>query len=199
MLYSKILPGKSFTANDHQAYDTHLNYIKCLDSLLRNVSLAYKGNLNRGILPYLDVKKNLISLTKKSLSDECKIVRIDEDYSYASTSWLPIKSYYLIFNVLLTIEYVLKLQRSAFKLGHSAIVDEFTRKLKYGEIEFSEPILNQVFDHTIFAARLKSGANLSGRTTVADMYWMAIRKIANYKFEDWKIRHKIDKRKPAHR
>src|SRR3989338_7092176 len=113
---------------EHQAYDTHFNYIKCLCSLTKGTTLQYTGSLRKASLPDIDEKKNLIDLTKKSLTDEHKIVGIDRDYSYASTSWLPIKAYYLIFNILLTIEYIIKIQKSAFSRGHHPCVEEFTRK-----------------------------------------------------------------------
>ena len=78
---------------------------------MSGTTLQYNNSLQKAGLPDIDQKKNLIVLTKKSLSDEKKIVDIDKDYSYASTSWLPVKSYYLIFNVLLTVEYVIKIQK----------------------------------------------------------------------------------------
>lgn len=183
------------TDNEHQAYDTHFNYIKCLCSLTKGTTLQYKGSLRKAGLPDIDEKKNLIDLTKKSLNDEHKIVGIDKNYSYASTSWLPVKSYYLIFNILLTIEYIFKIQKGIFRLGHTNCVDEFTRKLKSQEIEFSNPILNQVFDQTILSLKVVSGANLSSRTTDEDMYKMAIRKIAKYKVDDWKQRNCINLKK----
>jgi len=180
---------------EHQAYDTHLNYIKCLASLTNGTTLQYNNSIQKAALPDIDQKKNLIALTKKSLNDEKKIVDIDKDYSYASTSWLPVKSYYLIFNVLLTVEYVIKIQKSIFKLGHTKCVDEFTRKLQAQEIQFSNQILNQVFDQTILNYKVASGANLSSRTTDDDMYKMAIRKIAKYKIDNWKQANKINLKK----
>lgn len=187
------------TTLEHQAYDTHLNYIKCLSYLVKGASLKYTGALKKGSILDIDEKKNLISLTKKSLSDEHKIVQIDADYSYASTSWLPIKSYYLIFNVLVTVEYVFKLQKGAFRITHTGCIEEFTRKLNCGEIVFSEPLLNQVFDQTILNYTVRSGANLSSQTNQSDMYKMAIRKIARYKLDDWKQKNRIDLRKPNHK
>lgn len=184
---------------EHQAYDTHYNYIKCLCDLMRNTSIQYTGSLRNAALSNLDEKKNLIDLTKKSLNDEYKIVQIDKDYSYASTSWLPVKSYYLIFNILLTIEYVFKIQKSIFRLGHTNCVDEFTRKLESGEIQFSEPILNQVFNQSILNYVVRSGANLSSRTNNDDMYKMAIRKVAKYKIDDWKNKNHINLRKKTHK
>lgn len=180
---------------EHQAYDTHFNYIKCLCSLTKDGTLQYKGSLRKAGLPDIDEKKNLIDLTKKSLDDEQKIVDIDKAYSYASTSWLPVKSYYLIFNILLTIEYIFKIQKGIFRLGHTNCVDEFTRKLKSKEIEFSNQILNQVFDQTVLFYKVRSGANLSSRTTDETMYKMVVRKIATYKVNDWKQRNHINLRK----
>lgn len=180
---------------EHQAYDTHFNYIKCLASLTNGTTLQYTGSLQKAGLPDIDQKKNLITLTKKSLNDEKKIVDIDKDYSYASTSWLPVKSYYLIFNVLLTIEYIFKIQKTIFRQGHTKCVDEFTRKLQVQEIQFSNTILNQVFDQTILTHKVVSGANLSSRTTDSDMYKMAIRKIAKYKEDNWKQTNRINLKK----
>lgn len=180
---------------EHQAYDTHLNYIKCLASLMNGTTLQYNNSLQKAGLPDIDQKKNLIALTKKSLNDEKKIVDIDKDYSYASTSWLPVKSYYLIFNVLLTVEYVIKIQKGVFKQGHTKCVDEFTRKLQAQEIQFSNAILSQVFDQTILTHKVASGANLSSRTTDDDMYKMAIRKIAKYKVDNWKQINRINLKK----
>ena len=166
---------------------------------MKGTNLNYIGSLNKAALPDLDEKKNLIDLTKKSLSDERKIVAIDQEYSYASTSWLPIKSHYLVFNILVTIEYILKIQKTIFRLGHSPCIDEFTRKLQTKEMEFSEPLLNQVFDQKILSYVVKAGSNLSGKIAPSQMYKMAIRKIAKYKLDEWKKRNRIDLRKPAHK
>ncbi|MCX6813504.1 MAG: hypothetical protein NTV77_03465 [Candidatus Azambacteria bacterium] len=184
---------------ERQAYDTHFNYIKCLFDLTNGVAIKYTGGLKKATTPFLEEKKNLISLTKKSLNDEYKIVLMDKDYSYASTSWLPIKSYYLIFNVLLTVEYIFKLQKNIYNTGHVSCIDEFTRKLSSGEINFSQPILNQVFDKNILTYKITSGANLSRRTSMADRYKMVLRKIAWYKEGDWKRKNNINLHKTTHK
>ena len=180
--------------SDRQAYDTHYNYIGCLCELLRDVTLNTTVSIKKASIPEIDTKKNLIELTKKSLNDEYKIVRIDQDYSYASTSWLPVKSYYLIFNILLTIEYIYKIQSESFRLSHTACVKEFNRKLEVGEIIFSNDLLNQVFDRSIFSYTIKSGANLSSKIDLKDRYKMTMRKIAIYKSEDWKAKQGINLR-----
>lgn len=189
---------------EQQAFDTHFNYISCLARLLDGATLKFALSLTKAGLPNVDEKSNLISLTKQSLNDESRIVGIDKDYSYASTSWLPIKVYYLIFNILLTIEYIVKIQKNIFSKGHHACIEEFTRKLKDKEIEFSVAELNTVYGQSILNYRNAAGANLSKKTCDADMYKMAMRKIANYKVDDWKKRNhinghkRVDKARLAH-
>lgn len=182
---------------EQQAFDTHFNYISCLAKLFNGATLKCTHVLTKAGLPHVDEKKNLISLTKQSLNDEGRIVAMDKDYSYASTSWLPIKAYYLIFNILLTIEYVIKIQKNAFSRGHHACIEEFTRKLKDKEIEFSVLELNVVYDQSILNYKNMVGANLSKKTSDVDMYKMAMRKIANYKLEDWKKHSNINGKKTA--
>ncbi len=133
-------------------------------------------------------------MTLKSLKDEYAIVQQDRDYSYASTSWLPVKTYYLLFNIMLTIEYILLIQKSVFNYSHTKCIEEFTRKLEINEIEFNENLLNRVFDKNILKHKEVSGANLSKRISLDRRYSMAIRKIANYKFQEWKRKEKINLR-----
>jgi len=150
------------------------------------------NKLNKAKLPDLDSKTNLINLTLKSLKDEYAIVQQDRDYSYASTSWLPVKTYYLLFNLMLTIEYILLIQKAVFNCSHTKCIEEFTRKLEAKEIEFSEALLNIVFDQSILKHKEISGANLSKRIGLDRRYTMAIRKIAKYKLDEWKRKEKIN-------
>jgi hypothetical protein len=181
---------------EKQAFITHYNYSDCLECLTNGVSIKLMKNLNRISLPKteIDMKKNLIELTLKSLEDEYKIVQQDKNYSYASTSWLPVKTYYLIFNLMLTIEYIIQVQKNVFNYSHVKCIEEFTRKLEKREIEFNEPLLNIVFDQNILALKEVSGANLSKRIHINRRFKMAIKKVANYKLDEWKRKEKISLR-----
>jgi len=180
------------TEKEKEAFRTHYNYADCLTDLINNSSLKYNLKLNFKKLPYLKEKQNLITLTKKSLEDEYKIVQMDKEYSYASTSWLPIKSYYLIFNQLLTVEYIIKIQKKVFNSKHSTCIREFTRKLEKKEIEFNEPILNEVYDKTIFSYHDVPGANLSRRISKERRYKLAMAKASDYKLNEWKRGQSIE-------
>jgi hypothetical protein len=95
---------------------------------------------------------------------------------------------------MLTIEYILQVQKSVFNYTHLKCVEEFTSKLEAGKIEFSEPLLNEVFNRNILKLKEASGANLSRRISSDRRYIMAIRKVANYKFDEWKRKEKINLR-----
>src|SRR5260221_2705750 len=99
--------AQTTTGEGQEAFRTHHHYNRSLRLLIEGSTLSHSDvkRIVRGPIPLLDTKKNLIELTKKSLNDEANIVRSDQDYSYASTSWLPVKTYYLLFNVMMTIEY----------------------------------------------------------------------------------------------
>ncbi len=173
-------------SSEKEAFITHLNYAKCLNSLVLGCSIGNSGSLELLEVPLVDGKKSLISLTKKSLADEYQIVQIDRDYSYASTSWLPIKGYYLLFNQMLTILYLLTGKENAFSLRHTDCMDKFTRMLEQRSLGFNNDLLNQVFNKNIFNFHEAPGANLSLRTSVEKLFQMAMKKVALYKLEDWK-------------
>ncbi len=185
-------------AEGQESFRTHHNYIRALKHLMEGATLSHSNidKIPNAPLPLLDSKKNLIDLTAKSLNDEARIVRTDKDYSYASTSWLPVKTYYLLFNIMMTIEYLLTLDPASFKIGHGKCSESFTKRLAAGEIAFSEAKLNTVYDYTIFSYREAPGVNLRSASALDQLATfqhakLTMRKIAQYKLEEWKRRKRI--------
>jgi len=175
-----ITPGQ-------EAFRTHYNYIHCLKDLIQGTTLNYPGigQIIQAPLPFLDRKRNFIDLTRRSINDEARIVRLDAEYSYASTSWLPIKSYYLLFNLMLTIDYLITLDERAFRNGHARCSSGFTEKLETGKIVFGEPLLNIIYDQGIFSYRPPSGTNLRQTILRNSHRQQVMKKIAQYKLEEW--------------
>ena len=171
-----------------EAFWTHYNYIHCLKSMMGSATISFANisSISPAPLPDLDNKRNLINLTRKSLSDEAKIVEMDNEYSYASTSWLPVKAYYLLFNMMVTVEYLITLNAGSFRMGHGTCIGKFTKRLDAGEITFDVPDLNTVYDGSIFNYREPSGTNLRRSLPPSQHAKLAMKKIANYKLEDWK-------------
>ncbi|MFA7685517.1 MAG: hypothetical protein WCX95_01815 [Candidatus Gracilibacteria bacterium] len=184
--------GYSEPFAEQQEFDTHLSYISALRTLTDSANLTINQRILPKPIPDLNKKKNLIDLTIKSLNDEYEIVKRDADYSYASMSWLPIKSYYLLFNILLTIEYLIKVDSSIFSIGHQKCIEEYTRKLRDKELEFDVPILSKVFDRSIFALKYSPGLQLSNKTDIDLKFNMLIKKASLYKLDTWKRQQKIN-------
>jgi hypothetical protein len=185
--------AQTTTGEGQEAFRTHHNYIRSLRFLIEGSTLSHFDvkRIVPGPIPLLDTKKNLIELTKKSLNDEANIVRKDQDYSYASTSWLPVKTYYLLFNVMMTIEYLLTLDPGSFKIGHAACSTRFTTRLASGEISFNEPKLNATYNRQILLYHEPAGANLRSPSLQYSSVKLALKKIAQYKLEDWQRSKKI--------
>lgn len=182
------------TIAEKQAFNTHLNYANCLSAVTNFEKITYNKCLKEFTLPYLKTKNNLIALTMKSLKDEFGIVQIDCDYSYASTSWLPIKSHYLLFNILLTIEYIITGDVKSYTMSHTRCIQNFTNMLKAGDISFTNPLINSVFDKKIFNFKESPGANLKKSVDNIRMFQMAMRKASIYKRDDWKRKNNINLR-----
>ena len=77
-----------------------------------------------------------------------------------------IQGYYLIFNLLLTIEYLIKVDPLVFNLGHQKCIEEFTKKLENKEIEFDIPLINKVYDKSVFDLKYSPGVQLSAKTNI---------------------------------
>ncbi len=169
-----------------EAFTTHKNYTACLKTLTSGVSLRFTPNLQKKSLPFLGLKDNLITLTKRSLEDECKIVDIDNDYSFASTAWLPITSYHLVYNIKLKIAYILTGEKNSYDFSHAKCGNFFTKLIEANELIFSNAILNTVFDKSIFDYHERPGTNLSTHTSRETMFRLAMKKVAVYKYEGWK-------------
>ena len=189
------------TEEGQEAFRTHYNYnyVFSLKNLISGSTLSYTniGQIHPGKTPHLDSKKNLIDLTIRSLSDEANIVKADKEYSYACASWLPVKAYYLLFNVMLTIEYLFTLDPQSFKLAHGKCSPSFTHKLATGDIAFSAPGLNRIYDKTIFTHREAPGTNLRPALMTDQHTTLAMKKIAQYKLQDWKRYRKISTFQPG--
>lgn len=173
------------------AFDTHLNYITSLSLLSVDLSLEYTNKIHQKPIPSYEKKKNIINLTARSLKDEYEIINVDPEYSYASTSWLPVKSYYLIFNLLLTAEYCIRPEEKSFKTSHTRLISNWNHMIKSGEVVFSCEEIGKIHGAEIFDFKLPPGATLSPRTSKENLCKAAMKMIANYKYDEWKSKLKV--------
>ena len=178
---------------DRLDFETHLKYVSLLAKLSKGVSVTctLKPKLNKSKLNALKNKLQLIELTKKSIQDEYKIVQIDKEYSTASVLWLPIKTYYLAYHLLCITDYLISDDIRSLSEKHSKCIDTFTKMLSSGAIQFSEPLLNGVYDKSILNFKTVSGELLRAGVKDEILYKSLMKKIAKEKIENFKISNGI--------
>lgn len=83
---------------------THLNYISCMKELSEGLEInsCFQINSKSQFKPeFLHKKIRLIQMIKESLNEEYKKASKEKDFAKVCSMWVSVKSYYLIFNLLL--------------------------------------------------------------------------------------------------
>ena len=174
---------------------THLNYVTCLNMFSRDINISCNLSIRNIISESKLLKKkiNLIELTVKSINGEYQAIQQIPDFAELCVSWISVKSYYLLFNLLLILEYLLSGQDSFLNFSHKGLLEKFKKRLDQKEISFNEKIFNTNFQ-CIYLMNLKvtSGANIrmSG-FNLTERFVQILKKLVNYKLEDFKRQNKI--------
>jgi len=170
---------------------THLNYVTFINTLARDINISYEPSIRSkiNISSILNKKINLIKLTLKSIKGEYKTIQSNPDYAELCVSWISVKAYYLIFNLLLILEYLLTGQDSSFGVTHKKVLRRFKKRLERNEIYFNKKIFNSNFQCSeIMVLRgATSGANLKiAGVNTKERAIHILKKLTNYKLEDFK-------------
>ncbi len=122
---------------------THSNYIECLKNLSEQIIFNCNYPKNKlSSCKLLQTKIKLINLTFENIIEEYKKIRSFQEYAIICSSWIPVKSYYLIFNLLLVLGYMLSGDERYFRKGHKKVFAEFKRQLELKNSSFDKPIFN---------------------------------------------------------
>lgn len=129
-------------------FQTHLNYIKTLEYLSLNLSAIFNFKINTSIKFPIE-KYKLINLMHKSLQNDINIINIDNTYANASSIWIPIKAYYLVYHVMTFIFYLESGNTQCLSLGHGQCKKRYKDLLKEEKLELSQDLFNKVYDKSI--------------------------------------------------
>ncbi len=199
---TKIIVARS--KSERLDFETHLIYITQLAKLSYGLSATYntKPMLKKEEIENIKNKLKLVELTKQSIKDEYEIVQFDSDYSTASVSWLPIKTYYLVYHLLSVLDYIMTNNRTSLSVSHIQCVNKFSKRLSNKSLKFNNPLLNEVFDKSILGFTTASGEHLKINVSDEVIYKLLMKKIATYKVNNFMIaknipnmRHKKNKEK----
>jgi len=185
---------------------THLNYVECLNELSRNLILINKLNIRNKLeeSKYLEKKMNLIKLTLKSIRGEYMEISKNPDFAELCVSWISVKAYYLIFNLLLVLDYLITGQESSFILSHNKSIEGFREYLTKKQLLFNKKIFNNNFlCLSILKLKVRPRANIKiVNLSLSERVVQILKKLIDYKLQEFKrteniknFRFKINKEK----
>ncbi len=179
--------------SDRLDFETHLKYVSLLAKISYGVSVTSSivPKLNSTKIAFLKNKLQLIELTKKSIKDEYEIVQFDREYSTASVLWLPIKTYYLTYHLLCIIDCIITGNVKSLSEKHSKCIEIFSKMLSDGSLQFSKPLLNNVYDKSILNFKTTSGEHLRSNVDDETIYKLIMKKVANEKIQNYMISNGI--------
>jgi len=150
---------------------------------------------------HLNQKIKLICLCLNALEKEREIISQVPEYAIVASSWVAVKSYYLLFDMLLVTKYLITCSHEAFNSTHAEIQNYLKKIIHNKCIYFNIEGLNT--NHKIGAIlkrKAPSGANLK-RININQQtrYYQVLKKLAKYRLDEYKrtkgIKHLSGKKK----
>jgi len=175
---------------------THFNYVKCLKTISDGLNAECKLDIQNKIRNEnhtLKKKINLIKLIKRNLDEEYKIIKQNLAFAEVCVPWIAVKSYYLIFNLLVVLEYLISTQESSFNSTHDGLLKKFKNRLEKQEIVFNKKIFNTNFQCSeVVNLKVQSGSNLKTvGINLKERVVQVLKKLILYKIEDFQRKEKF--------
>ncbi|OQY68706.1 hypothetical protein B6D29_00415 [Microgenomates bacterium UTCPR1] len=180
---------------EHPAFVTHANYLKYMSNQSLRLELTCELNITKRISQDKRVaqKVKLIELTLENLRGEKNNIDKYPDYAVICVSWIPVKSYYLFFNLLLLIQYLKSARDTDLTITHSGLVESFRNSLECGEFKFNNKNYNSI--HSVadtWSWTIPKSENVKRRTADENLrFKQIIKKLVLYKTDDFKRYKKI--------
>ena len=129
---------------DHPGFTTHKNYTAFMREVSNDLKLKYNCDTSKKLnIPESVTRKvRLINLTVRNLEMEVRMVSAYPEYAQVAISWMPVKSYYLIFNLTLLLEYLISNNPAFLTASHLNSLKQFRSLLHNRTLEFSNDIFN---------------------------------------------------------
>lgn len=180
---------------EHPDFVTHANDLHFMSECSTNFKLICNLKINKSSLLNKKIyqKVKLLALTLENLVEEKNNIEKYPEYSVVCVSWVPVKSYYLVFNLLILLEYLATANDISLSLSHSALFKNFRTMLKNRDFVFDKEIFNQICTAKEVASwKIPPSENV--RRNAADpglRYKQIIKKLALYSSDEFKRTKKI--------
>lgn len=174
---------------------THAHYVKYMRSLVdKGIQLECKRQFSNKISnhPSIEKKLKLCRFTLDSLEGEYKKIQQDSEYAQLCVSWVSVKSYYLLFNLLLIVDYLISGESNIFHRNHKTIIDRFKNYVEDRVLIFSIPEFNMNLPSNTFynVYKAKPGDNL--RQVSNERLLQILKKLVRYQVDDFQLKEKIN-------
>lgn len=177
-------------------FRTHSNYVSFMKELSEELKITLNFSIDsratfKKIL--LNKKLGLIKIIKENLDDEHKKSLQDRDFGKICSIWIPVKSYYLVFNLLLVLCSLINDDYRNLNYSHKDSIVNSRKLIKDGKISFNKHGFNRVF--TCLEAesfKAKMGDNLRYGVEEESRIREIIKKICRYKFESYCRDEKVE-------
>jgi hypothetical protein len=115
------------------------------------------------------------------------------DYAQICSSWIPVKSYYLFFNLLMVLEWLIDDNLDWLSGTHEEVNRQLKELIRGGVLSFSEPAFNAIIPAGRVATwKIPSGSNIViGNPDLKTRQRQVIKKILEYKKDEFKRRNDI--------
>jgi len=180
----------------HAEFTTHANYLSYISE--RSVDLCVQVSTNpvlsQNSLPSLAVNKvKLARLTMNNIDSEMDQINKFMDYAQICSSWIPVKSYYLFFNLLMILEWLTDDNLAWLSGSHEEVNRQLKELIRNKLIVFSEPSFNTIIPAVRVATwKIPSGSNIViGNPDPKIRQRQVLKKILDYKKDEYKRRNDL--------
>jgi len=175
---------------------THFNYVECLNTISNRLSVEYKRDIKNKIKKesqFLNKKLNLLKLIRGSFKEEYNTIEKNQAFAEVCVPWVAVKSYYLIFNLLLILEYLITCDEESFSSSHEGIIKKMKSHVKNNDLFFNKTEFNKIYNcKTILKWRANPHVNIKViNPDIKERIYQIIKILARYRKEEFKRKEKI--------
>lgn len=178
-------------------FTTHNNYLECVTNLSDKLQIKILTDFSKNISESKEVAKklHLINLLIENLESERNIVSDLPEYSVACVAWIPVKAYYVIFNLLIILEYLITCDEKMLQNAHKKTAKLMKQYLQDGSLKFNILLFNKIFTSAeISGWKIPKSENI--KTSNADLEIrkkQVIKKLFDYCRDDYKREKRLNR------
>lgn len=168
---------------------THSNYLTFLYQQSHNLTLSTNNSLNKvdfNIDNDVLKKINIINFSYEYLQKENSEIGMNRDFSLVCTSWVAVKSYYMIYLMFCVIKYLMVGQQKSSILteNHEKAHQWLISTIENNKLKFNNKFFNKLYTYEeIDNFRCNPSDGLKQNISNDVRFKMLIKKLSKYRFD----------------